>query len=258
MSATVPLPLANDPAARTETGEIIDQAKAPLTEKPSETKTEIESKPDTTKTETQSGTETKTESTEAKPTTSLLNADDKKPDDKTPATGDYKPFTVPEGYELVPEVASEAQGIFKKMNLNQEQAQELVDFYGKQVRSLTEASSTNNDTAWADTNAEWQKQTMADPELGPHIAKVKETISRALDSVGDAKLTAEFKSVMDITGAGNHPAFVKAFYKLASAVTEGRHVKGTGPSALGQTAPGTASKPSPAQALYPGLVSSSG
>lgn len=242
--------LANDPAARSETGEIIDQAKPPDT-KTTETVKETLPSTDTTK------PEPKTEPTEPEAKPSLLNAkDEAKPESKSDL-GTYTPFTVPEGYELNPAVATEASTLFKEMNLTQEQAQKLVDFYGKQVTSITEASTTSAQTAWNDTNTEWQRQTMADPELGPHIAKVKETISRALNSVGDAKLTAEFKSVMDLTGAGNHPAFVKAFYKLASAVTEGRHVKGSGPTNESQRAPGQG-KPSAAQALYPNLVSAGG
>jgi hypothetical protein len=39
---------------------------------------------------------------------------------------------------------------------------------------------------------------------------------------------------MNLTGAGDHPAFVKAFNKLAAFVTEGSHVTGKGPSDLGQ------------------------
>lgn len=252
--------LANDPAARSETGEIIDQAKVPLVEAPkTDTKTTetVKATPDSTDT---TKVEPKTESTEKKAEPSLLNTEDKKPapDDKKPTDlGDYKPFTVPEGYELNPEIATEASGIFKELGLNQDQAQKLVDFYGKQVQTRDSSATTAAETAWADTNAEWQKQTLADPELGPHIGKVKETISRALDSLGDAKLTKDFKSVMDMTGAGNHPAFVKAFYKMAQAVTEGRHVKGTGPTVDSQRAPGQG-KPSAAQALYPSLTSAGG
>lgn len=247
--------LANDPAARSETGEIIDQAKVPLTEKATTDTTTTEAKPTGTTDQT---TEPKTESTE--PKTSLLNTEDKKPapDDKKPTDlGDYKPFTVPEGYELNPEIATEASSIFKELGLNQDQAQKLVDFYGKQVQTRDSSATTAAETAWADTNAEWQKQTLADPELGPHIGKVKETISRALDSLGDAALTKDFKQVMDMTGAGNHKAFVKAFYRLAQAATEGRHVKGSGPTVDSQRAPGQG-KPSAAQALYPSLTSAGG
>lgn len=249
--------LANDPAARSQTGEIIDQVPAQVVTDTKSTETKPET-PLSTDTTTKDET-AKPESTEAKPAPSLLNTEDKpadKPEDKkAPNLGEYKPFTVPEGYELVPEVATEAASIFKELGLNQDQAQKLVDFYGKQIQGRDTSNTTAAETAWQETNKAWQTETMADPDLGPNIFKVKETISRALDSLNDPALTKEFKQVMDMTGAGNHKAFVKAFYKLAQSATEGRHVKGSGPTGESQRAPGQG-KPSAAQALYPNLASS--
>ena len=66
-----------------------------------------------------------------------------------------------------------------------------------------------------------------------------------------AQVRLEFSGAMDLTGAGDHPAFVKALWKLSAYITEGSHVAGSGPSAHGQTAPGAATRPSAAKALYP-------
>lgn len=246
--------LANAPEARSPTGEIKDQATGPLTQtSQTETTQTTDTKPLETKSDTTSTDKPTPSETDKKPEPSLLNAEDKKAE--TPAAlGEYKPFTVPEGYELVPEVATEAASIFKELGLNQDQAQKLVDFYGKQVAFRDTSNTTAAETAWQETNKAWQTETLADPDLGPNIAKVKETISRALDSLGDATLTKEFKQVMDMTGAGNHKAFVKAFYKLAERATEGRHVRGSGPTTDSQRAPGQG-KPSAAQAMYPNLPS---
>ena len=57
---------------------------------------------------------------------------------------------------------------------------------------------------------------------------------------------------MNVTGAGNHPAFVRAFWKLAQQVTEGGHVAGRGPSPEGQKAPGEMPRTA-ASTLYPNL-----
>jgi hypothetical protein len=59
---------------------------------------------------------------------------------------------------------------------------------------------------------------------------------------------------MDYTGAGNNPAFIKAFWKMAQALTEGGHVAGTGPAPIGQKPPGAAERPTAAKALYPNLA----
>jgi hypothetical protein len=58
---------------------------------------------------------------------------------------------------------------------------------------------------------------------------------------------------MDITGAGNNPAFIRAFFKLAQQVTEGRHVAGRGPSTAGQSNPSAAPRTA-GEALYPNLA----
>jgi hypothetical protein len=110
------------------------------------------------------------------------------------------------------------------------------------------------------TRTEWQTAVKSDPDLAKAVSggktgldAVKLDISRALNGLNDPKLASEFKAAMDLTGAGDHPAFVKTLWKLASFVTEGTHVTGTNPSPHGQRAPGISDKPSVAQALYPNL-----
>jgi hypothetical protein len=62
---------------------------------------------------------------------------------------------------------------------------------------------------------------------------------------------------MDMTGAGDNPAFILTFYRLAQRQTEGSHVAGRGPSPGGQQRPGSADIRSPAQDLWPNLPSAS-
>jgi hypothetical protein len=101
----------------------------------------------------------------------------------------------------------------------------------------------------------WTAATMADPDLGPNVAKIQVDVARALDALGDPKLKTDFQHAMNDTMVGSHPAFVKTFWKLAQKVGEGGPVMGGGPSALGQTPTGRVEKPSLAAAMYPNLVS---
>jgi hypothetical protein len=133
------------------------------------------------------------------------------------------------------------------MNLDQSAAQKLVDFY---VGKTNEAVNAPYE-AWRQTQQEWVKQVKADPVIGPRLNEVTNTISRAIDGLGDAKLAQDFREAMDYTGAGNNPAFIRAFYKLAQKVTEGGHVAGRGPSEAGQRRQGEV--PSAAAAMYPNL-----
>lgn len=163
------------------------------------------------------------------------------------------PLGAPEKYELkAPEgvvIPESASNLFKDMNLSNDQAQKFVDYYMTQVQEQQKAA---NGSALA-IRESWRAQVKADPDIGPRLPAVRQTISSALDVIGDAKLSQQFREAMDFTGAGDNPAFVKTLYKLAQMVTEPRrHVQG-GPSPEGQKRPGQG-PPSAAKALYPNLA----
>lgn len=163
------------------------------------------------------------------------------------APTEYSEFTVPDGFTLDGETGTAAKSLFKSMGLTQEHAQQLIDFYVKQT---TESANAPYEL-WNETQERWVKEVKADPTIGHRLNEVKTTISRAIDGMGDPKLARDFREAMDYTGAGNNPAFIKAFYKLAQMVTEGRHVTGNGPSPAGQ---GNSARPaSAAAAMYPNL-----
>lgn len=161
----------------------------------------------------------------------------------------YADFKAPEGYEIDKAVIDEAAPIFKKFNLSQEQAQELVDLYSKHSIAAQEAALQ----AWKDTQDAWVREIKADPEIGGKLDLVKTTTSRAIDSVLGPELGKAFKQAMDITGAGNNPAFVKSFFKIAGLLTEGTHVPGHNPSPNND--PARAGR-TPAERMYPNLARS--
>src|SRR5260221_14245942 len=83
--------------------------------------------------------------------------------------------------------------------------------------------------------------------------EVKAVIGRAVDAL-PAEVAKDFREAMILTGAGDNPAFVKAFYNLASMLGEGTLVKGGGPSPEGQSAPNAPK--SAASVMFPNLPSS--
>jgi len=142
------------------------------------------------------------------------------------------------------------------LGLTQEQAQKLVDFHSSQ---MIEAMKAPNAEYEATRNA-WKAAIEADPDIKSATAEgktgldaVKINIGKVLSALGDAQLATDFKAAMDLTGAGDNPAFIKAFNKLSAFITEGKHVSGTGPSPHGQRPPGSSDRPAPARALYPNL-----
>ena len=239
-------PLMNDEAARSTTGEILDQATVTETKPATSTTTE-------TPATTPSTTTTETKSAETKPTEG-----EKKPD--APAVPEKYEFKAPENYTLDPKLLETVTPLFKELGLTNEQAQKLVDI---QIAREIAATRAPQDTYEA-TRTKWQAETTSHPDIKNLVDKdsgktgidaVKIVMGRALNAIGDPALATEFKAAMDLTGAGDNPAFVRTFLKLADFVTEGKHVAGKGPSIAGQREPGKTALPTAAQALYPGLPS---
>jgi hypothetical protein len=178
---------------------------------------------------------------------------------KPAATGapeNYADYTLPEGFELGKETKAEADKIFKSLNLDQAQAQSLVDFYV----AKTQDSAKQPYEAYKTLTDSWRDAALKHPEIGNKIlpgGEINVRIARALDNIGDPQLAKDFRELMDLTGAGNNQAFIRVIDKLASRGVEGTHVAGTGPTKEGQRAPGEGPVTA-AKAMYPHLPSQNG
>ena len=220
-------PMGNDANARTPDGTLKDARDA--------------SPPTSTPTPTPS-------STDAKPTTPTPEPKGDKP---TGAPDKYETFKAPEGITLDDKTIERVTPVFRELGLSQTAAQKLIDFYGEQLKS--------NDQRLADavTNmrAGWRDE-INKSDLGGKLDQVKVDIGHMKDELfaGDAKARKEFEDAMDLTGAGDNPHIVRAWWKAAQRFTEGTHVSGSGPSPAGQKAPGQERRPSLAAAMYPNLV----
>jgi len=118
-----------------------------------------------------------------------------------------------------------------------ERGQALLDLYADVTKKGGEAATE----AWNTVNKEWSDKTLADPEIGgAKWDQSKTTIAKAIDSLGP-NLAAEVRQALDVTGAGNHPAIVKALHSFAKQLTEGTHIQGNPPS----------STPTIKEAFYP-------
>lgn len=180
-----------------------------------------------------------------------------KPEDKPPsgAPESYTAWKLPEGYEFDAGVQEEAGALFKELNLSQEQSQKLIDLYTKHgLRSGDEAINS-----WLETRREWRESLKNDPVLGKLAGSdgnfgpdspLVSTINRALTGLQNPKLVSDFKAAMELTGAGDNPAFVRVLHALASQVTEGTSHASGGPVAAAAKRPATA-----AAAIYPNLPS---
>lgn len=112
----------------------------------------------------------------------------------------------------------------------QKGAQGLLDLAAKSFGNMAEKLVADQWKAFADTNAQWKAQVMADPVLGgaghntamAQVALARDNFaSRAEPGTPkyDAEMT-EFNHMMKTTGVGNHPAFLRMLHNAARYVRE--------------------------------------
>ena len=153
----------------------------------------------------------------------------------TGAPESYADFTLPEGLSLDAEALAEFAPFAKELNLPQEQAQKIVEMGGKLVQKTIDGMMS----AHRERVGTWLKEAEADPEIGADIKLGAESATlRAFNTVtqGDEKA----KAMVEELGIGNHPEFLRIFFKISQQMREDTFV-----------VPGSGGKGSPAETMYP-------
>src|SRR5262249_3847867 len=216
------------------TGEIKDSQSTPPT-------------PPTTPPEAKAAELKPTEAPATKPESKPSVLNEAKPTAPAGAPEKNESLKAPEGYKKKMEATASGTNNFKEIGLSQDQAQKVMDLYNKEVVQAENAPYR----AWEDMQEKWRNEIQQDPELGGKLDQVKSTTARLIDGLGDPRLAQAFREAMDFTGAGNNPAFIRTFYRIAQRMTEGGAATGGGPAGSG---PGQQRPASVAAALYPNLT----
>ncbi len=146
-------------------------------------------------------------------------------DDKGPqgAPESYADFVVPQGMEVDTVLLEQATPIFKELGLSQIQSQRLVDMYATQQQ----ASSQANSDSYNQTVKDWVTEAKADNEIGGETFDANVGLAkRAIDSFGTPKLV----QVLDQTGLGSHPEFIRLFTRIGKLIKEDDPGGGHGPT----------------------------
>jgi hypothetical protein len=171
---------------------------------------------------TDAGDPTTTDTT-AVTTTSTADATATSTDAGTPDTKTTEPVVpesydlkMPEGVQLDSAAAEEFTTIAKELKLDQAAAQKLADIGAKMATRQAEAHAQLVET--------WTEQVKTDKEIGGD--KLDENLGvarKAIDTFG----SPELKALLNSTGLGNHPEFVKLAFKVGKAISEDRFVTGS-------------------------------
>lgn len=137
-----------------------------------------------------------------------------------------------------------------KANLSPEDAQTLVDLQQDIATEQGEAFRTAQEADFKKVQAEWTAESLklpwlaADPDL-----KTNKGMTSIANLFDEFDKTGAFRSMLDTTGMGNHPAALQFLYDAAQLLTEGTPISTARPIASGPN--GRARGTSPAEILHP-------
>ena len=152
-----------------------------------------------------------------------------KPEDEKPAAAApalpepivYE-YTLPEGFKV-----DEAQ----KLQLNaaldsfrvdpKAGVQSLMNLHAKTMQDFASATLQRQYDVFNQTRKDWQKQIMADPQLGGSgYETAMKAVARMRDRFIPEADRKAFNDFLKITGAGDHPMFVRLLHNVARAFDE--------------------------------------
>jgi hypothetical protein len=138
--------------------------------------------------------------------------DEAKADD-VPAAPEKYEFKLPDGYTLDEEAFKVFEPGLRELNLTNESAQKLVEKYAEVQKIQSEAA----EKAFNDQVEKWAEDVKADKELGGQAFEASR--SSALKAVGKFG-SPELKSLLNQTGLGNHPEFVRFCARVGKSLRE--------------------------------------
>lgn len=150
-------------------------------------------------------------------------------------------LTLPEGLASDDPAVGQFVTEMNEAKVPKEASQKLLEQHYAAMKKSQEAGIQ----LWKDTNKAWAEAVKADPEIGGTKldSVVKPVIASVIDKFGGDGL----RQALDLTGAGNHPAVVKAFYLIGEALGESRGAVQGDPAAQPKPVLGP-------QAMYPHLA----
>lgn len=139
--------------------------------------------------------------------------------DKASQFPTYEPFKLVEGLELAPEQSAALNNLLGKHNLSQEAAQEIVDFGSAILKGAQDRLTQQQNDVFAETRRGWVKdfEKQAGNRRNTMLNDAKQAIA---DAVPDAKQRQELWNVLALTGAGDHPAVIRAFANIGKRARE--------------------------------------
>jgi len=164
----------------------------------------------------------------ADPTTAVETgsaaADAEGPSEAEPTPLALEDIVLPDGFEMPEEVGNSFLALINSPPESRtEFANSLIGIH----TSLLESVAGEYAQQWETTQEQWRTEVQNLPEIGgQNLQTSLAEIAKVLDRYGDK----EARDALAMTGAGNHPALVRLFHKIARDVNEKIPVTGASPT----------------------------
>ena len=141
---------------------------------------------------------------------------------------DFSALKLPEGIALNEDIVKAVEPVFKKYGLTQEAATELVQAHGEALAKVETAAEAKRESDFKSWMADQQTQNIAaiKKEWGNEFDVNLKTAQRGLARV----FGPEGKKLLDETGLGSHPEFLRAFFTVGKMVQEDQPPAGGQPT----------------------------
>lgn len=153
--------------------------------------------------------------------------------------GDYEMIELPEGMTVDQDALGAFTPVAKELGLSQAGFAKVVETYAQTILPQVQDRVVDNlqkdisaqHAAWANESMEMLRTD--DTFKGMKLEDVQQVAAKALDRFGGT----EIREFLQTTGLGNHPAFLKAFYHIGTAISEDTTFErgGTAPAAKSRT-----------------------
>lgn len=145
-----------------------------------------------------------------------------KPPGEAPPVFDFKPYELPEGIKADDTQLKEFNDLLVKPDLDpQARGQELMNLHAKHMQSYAEHLAAEQHRVFSDTRKGWVNSVKSDPQLGGSGFNTTMTgVARMRDLFVPKENLGEFNRFLAITGAGDHPEFIRMMSNVAKRFDE--------------------------------------
>lgn len=146
------------------------------------------------------------------------------PSTEASAASDYQ-LQMPEGVQLDQELLTAAVPMLREAGISSDQASKLVPF----VSQVQERFHETQLEQFNGVIASWKEQAKTDPEIGgTNLKETSRLAGIALHAGGAAAANHEVRQLLNDSGLGDHPAFLRLFRTMGREIERLRRRSGFG------------------------------